>query len=413
MTLRLPAFWVQILIGLVLGVITGIILNAESGIVSKEALPPFLGWLKAPGDIFLNLLQMIMVPLIISSISIGVSSLQSISELMRLGSRTLIYFTTTSFLAIVIGITLATWIEPGQYIQIDLVESSKIIDVKQEEMSLPSAISNLIPKNLIQVWYKQEMLSLVIFGIFLGVFFLVSKEHSQALKSVFLSIEHFCIWVVSIAMKLAPLAVFGLMSYALVHVGFSLLTGLLSYVSTVLLGLTLVLILYLILIFGFTRTNPFYFLWKIREIPILGFSTSSSSSVLPYSLQVSKEKVGIQNKIADFVIPLGATINMDGTALYQAVATVFLAQVYQVQLDFINLSLLAVTVTAASIGTAATPGVGIVILAGILQTFHIPLEGITILFGVDRILDMCRTSVNLTGDQTAAYIMNHYWKENT
>lgn len=412
MTFRLPAFWIQILIGLFFGIVTGIMLNEEFGIVPKETLKPFLGWLRVPGDIFLNILQMIMVPLIISSIAIGVSSLQSISELMRLGSRTLVYFTSTSFIAIVIGITIASWIEPGQYIQLDLVEINKTIDLKQEEVDVTTAITNLIPKNLIQVYFKQEMLSLVVFGIFLGVFFLASKERSKALKDVFLSIEHFCIWTVSIAMKLAPLAVFGLMSYALVDVGFSLLAGLLSYVSTVLLGLSLVLILYLLLILSFTRSNPFSFLWKIREVAILGFSTSSSSSVLPYSLQVAKDKVGVQNKIADFVIPLGATINMDGTALYQAVATVFLAQVYQVPLDFFDLSLLAVTVTAASIGTAATPGVGIVILAGILQTFHIPLEGITILFGVDRILDMCRTSVNLTGDQTAAFIMNHYWKEN-
>ncbi|MCU0823851.1 MAG: dicarboxylate/amino acid:cation symporter [Leptospira sp.] len=412
MTFRLPAFWIQILIGLFFGIVTGIMLNEEFGIVPKETLKPFLGWLRVPGDIFLNMLQMIMVPLIISSIAIGVSSLQSISELMRLGSRTLVYFTSTSFIAIVIGITIASWIEPGQYIQLDLVEINKTIDLKQEEVNVTTAITNLIPKNLIQVYFKQEMLSLVVFGIFLGVFFLASKERSKVLKDVFLSIEHFCIWTVSIAMKLAPLAVFGLMSYALVHVGFSLLAGLLSYVSTVLLGLSLVLILYLLLILSFTRSNPFSFLWKIREVAILGFSTSSSSSVLPYSLQVAKDKVGVQNKIADFVIPLGATINMDGTALYQAVATVFLAQVYQVPLDFFDLSLLAVTVTAASIGTAATPGVGIVILAGILQSFHIPLEGITILFGVDRILDMCRTSVNLTGDQTAAFIMNHYWKEN-
>lgn len=411
MPLRLPAFWIQILIGLSFGIVTGVILNPELGILEKQSLSSILPWLRFPGDLFLNLLQMIMVPLIISSIAIGVSSLKTLSEFFQLGTRTLLYFLFTSIVAITIGVTLASFVNPGQYIELDSLSKIEIKTLISEETNIPTTISNLIPKNLINAWSKLEMLSLVFFGIFLGIFFLTSETKGAALKSVIQSVESFCIWIVSVAMKLAPIAVFGLMSFAMVSIGFSLLLGLLSYVLTVVCGLFCVLILYMLLILFFTKTNPLTFLWKVREIPLLGFSTSSSSSVLPYSLQVAKEKAGIREKIADFVLPLGATINMDGTALYQAVATVFLAQVYQVPLSFVDLTMLVGTVTAASIGTAATPGVGIVILSGILQSFHIPIEGITILFGVDRILDMCRTSVNLTGDLTSAFILNHFWKE--
>lgn len=411
--LKIP-FWIQIFASLLLGLLFGILLNPETGFISSLTLKPYLSWMKLPGDIFLNLLQMIMIPLVIVSIALGVSSLRNLKDLWSLGSKTLLYFIFTTIVSVSIGITLASVIKPGNQIQNQTIEKNETIQdskINQNEESVPEIIANIIPKNLVNVWSKQQMLSVVFFGMILGIFFLTSRESGAALKAFCHSLESFCLWVVAKAMKLAPLAVLGLMSYAMVQIGFSLLFGLVSYIGTVIFGLFCIFMFYSILIFTLTRKNPFRFLNQIREIPLLGFSTSSSSSVLPYSLKLAKEKLKLKETVADFVLPLGATINMDGTALYQAVATVFLSQVYQVNLSTIDLFLLVGTVTAASIGTAATPGVGLVILTSILYTFQIPIEGITILFGVDRFLDMCRTSVNLTGDLSCAFIMDHIWKE--
>lgn len=407
-------FWIQILVSLMLGLFFGILLNPETGYISALTLKPYLPWMKLPGDTFLNLLQMIMIPLVIVSIALGVSSLRNLKDLWSLGSKTLLYFIFTTIVSVSIGITLTLIIKPGNHIQNQTNVTTQNItstNLDEKSESIPEIIANIIPKNLVNVWSKQQMLSVVFFGMILGIFFLTSRDSGAALKAFCHSLESFCLWVVATAMKLAPLAVLGLMSYAMVQIGFSLLLGLVSYIGTVLFGLFCILIFYGILIFLFTRKNPVRFLNQVREIPLLGFSTSSSSSVLPYSLKLAKEKLKLKETVADFVLPLGATINMDGTALYQAVATVFLSQVYQVVLSPLDLFLLVGTVTAASIGTAATPGVGLVILASILYTFQIPIEGITILFGVDRFLDMCRTSVNLTGDLSCAFIMDFIWKE--
>ncbi|PJZ46932.1 dicarboxylate/amino acid:cation symporter [Leptospira brenneri] len=407
-------FWIQILISLLLGLIFGLLLNPETGFVSSLSLNPYLAWMKLPGDIFLNLLQMIMIPLVIVSIALGVSSLRNLKDLWDLGSKTLLYFVFTTVISVSIGISLTLIIKPGNHIQNQTLELNQNVNptkVSEKKETIPEIIADIIPKNLVNVWSKQQMLSVVFFGMILGIFFLTSRDSGAALKAFCHSLESFCLWVVATAMKLAPLAVLGLMSYAIVQIGFSLFLGLLSYIGTVLFGLFCIMVFYGVLILFFTRKNPIRFLNQVREIPLLGFSTSSSSSVLPYSLKLAKEKLKLKETVADFVLPLGATINMDGTALYQAVATVFLSQVYHVELSSLDLFLLVGTVTAASIGTAATPGVGLVILASILYTFQIPIEGITILFGVDRFLDMCRTSVNLTGDLSCAFIMDHIWKE--
>ncbi len=407
-------FWARIFIGLILGIGIGVYLHPDSKQISESTLSILLPWLKFPGDIFLNLLQMIMVPLVIASVALGVSSLSNMNELYKLGTKVFVYFVFTTMVAISIGVSLAILINPGSKIQTsEIAITQNPSSLTRESEPAAKIISEIIPKNIINAMSEQQMLSLVLLGIFLGIFFLSAKnDSSEPLRKFVQSLESFCIWMVGIAMKMAPFAVFGLMAFALTQIGVSLLAGLFYYIFTVLLGLVLVLIFYMVLVKLLGKKNPFVFLKQIREVQILGFSTSSSSSVLPISLKIAKEELKIQPKIADFVLPLGATVNMDGTALYQAVATIFLSQIYNIDFTFFQLILLVFTVTGASIGTAATPGVGIVILASILYSFQIPVEGIAILFGVDRFLDMCRTSVNLSGDLTASVIMNHLWKEN-
>ncbi|TGN10941.1 dicarboxylate/amino acid:cation symporter [Leptospira ilyithenensis] len=408
-------FWLKIFIGLVFGVIAGICFHPDRNFISEETASTFLPWLRFPGDVFLNLLQMIMIPLVIASVALGVSSLSNLSDLYKLGTRVFLYFIITTILSISIGISLALLVKPGNKInqaEVSLSKIDKDISKSEKKEPIPKIIADIIPNNVVKAIAEKQMLSLVVFGIFLGIFFLSADSIKVApLRNLLLSIEGFSIWVVEQAMKIAPFAVFGLMAFALTQIGVALLTGLFYYVLTVLVGLFLVLLMYVLFAYLFGNRKPIQFLNEIREIQILGFSTSSSSSVLPFSLKIAKEKMKIREKIADFVLPLGATVNMDGTALYQGVATIFLSQVYQIDFSIMELILLVFTVTGASIGTAATPGVGIVILGSILHSFHIPIEGIAILFGVDRFLDMCRTSVNLSGDLTATVIMDHWWKD--
>ncbi len=413
MTLKSVPFWLMIVTAFVAGTVIGVCLHPETNLIPSHVSLEIIPWLKLPGDLFLNLLQMIMIPLVIASVALGVSSLSSLSELVNLGSKTMFYFLFTTTIAIIIGISIATVIEPGKKIDLN---RSKIVSATPQlqnttEESIPQTIANLVPKNIFRYIAEQRMLSLVLLGVLLGIFFLSSANvTSDPLKLFLKSIEAFSIWIVTIAMKLAPVAVFGLMAFAITQIGISLISGLFYYVLSVLLGLFILLLFYLIIVLLLAKRNPINFLKNIREVQILGFSTSSSSSVLPISLKLAKDKLKIREKVADFVLPLGATINMDGTALYQAVATIFLSQVYQIEFTFFQLILLVITVTGASIGTAATPGVGIVILGSILHSFSIPVEGIAIIFGVDRFLDMCRTSVNLSGDLVTAAVMDK-WTE--
>lgn len=256
------AFWIQILVSLLLGLLLGILLNPETGIVSALTLKPYLLWMKLPGDIFLNLLQMIMIPLVIVSIALGVSSLRNLKDLWNLGSKTLLYFIFTTIISVSIGISLTLIIKPGNHIQTQSVEintNNSDPKLNQNLESVPETIANIIPKNLVNVWSKQQMLSVVFFGMILGIFFLTSRDTGAALKAFCHSLESFCLWVVATAMKLAPLAVLGLMSYAMVQIGFSLLFGLVSYIGTVILGLFCILVFYSVLILLFTGKIPFVF----------------------------------------------------------------------------------------------------------------------------------------------------------
>ncbi len=214
--------------------------------------------------------------------------------------------------------------------------------------------------------------------------------------------------VIDWAMRLAPVAVFGLICNITMRVGFDAIAGMAAYVGTVLGGLALLLVFYLVLAAVLGKTNPLRFLARIREVQLLAFSTSSSAAVMPFSMQTAENRLGVAPSVSRFIVPLGATINMDGTALYQVSAAIFLAQVYGVQLGFLEIATLAATTVGASIGTPSTPGVGIVILATILQGIGIPPSGIALIIGVDRILDMSRTAINVTGDLTACTIMNRW-----
>jgi proton glutamate symport protein len=406
--------WAQILLALALGIIVGSWISPEGGQALETATAYSVAeWLKLPGTVFLNLIQMVVIPLVITSIMLGVGGSGDSNTLKDVGLRIAPYFVVTTTIAVTIGITLALLLKPGLYVDITAFDlSSMAVSSSISEAtstSLPERISQLIPTNLTQAQMDQSMLQLVIYSIIMGLALTsVSPSRASVLRQVIEGIQEVSMKVVNWTMLLAPYAVFGLIADISIRVGFDVLLGMSAYVGTVLLGLLLLFIFYMLIVGLIARKNVWQFMRVIRPAQLLAFSTSSSAAVMPLSLQTAIHDLDVDESTARFVIPLGATVNMDGTAIYQVIAAVFLAQVFAIDISMNEIILLAVTTVGASIGSPSTPGVGIVILATVLTSVGIPAEGIALILGVDRILDMCRTSVNVTGDLVATTVMQKW-----
>ena len=300
-----------------------------------------------------------------------------------------------------------TIINPGSYVSKDVIAQMNLANTQVtktiENISIPDMIVDLIPVSIAKAELAGNILAFVILAIFIGVALLNLKvEESKPLVDLSKSLQAFSMKIVEWAMKLAPYAVFGLICNITIKIGFQAISSMFMYILTVLFGLVLLLGFYLIIVYFSSKMKPFEFLGKIKEVQLMAFSTSSSAAVMPLSIKTAENNLEIPPTISKFVIPLGATINMDGTALYQVSAAIFLTQLFGIELSFFELIVLAITTVGASIGTPSTPGVGIVILATILQSIGVPFEGIALILGVDRILDMCRTTINVTGDLTAS-----------
>jgi Na+/H+-dicarboxylate symporter len=411
--------WLKIIIAMIAGLVTGIILSPQTGLIARETAEVLGSWLAIPGNIFLGLIQMIVVPLIFASVIRGLASSDDLEQLKKVGIRLVIYFLITTSVAIIIGLSISTIIKPGDYIDSDFAEAQ--IDVEELAANgdeapdmpgttdLPEVFIGIIPQNPLGSMVEREMLQVVLFAIFIGLALVaMPPKQAQPILSLMGSLQEVCMTVVRWAMYIAPFAVFGLLAQITIKVGLDALLGMAVYVGTVILGLLLMILVYLLIVSLFARYNPLRFLSAVREVQLLAFSTSSSAAVMPLSMQTAEDKLGVRPSISQFLIPLGASINMDGTALYQAAATVFLAQVYNVELGLPALLLILVTTVGASIGSPATPGVGIVILAMVLSSVGIPASGVALIIGVDRILDMSRTAVNVTGDLTACLVMDRW-----
>jgi Na+/H+-dicarboxylate symporter len=404
--------WLKVVLGMILGVGTGIALGPSMGWVSPEVAVDVGRWLALPGQIFLALIQMIVVPLVFASVIRGLAASESLEQLRIVGTRTVLFFVLTTTVAIVIGIGLAYLIQPGSFVDADVARAGftgeAVTPVEPGQgQPLPDTIVDILPRNPLDAMVNLQMLQVVIFAILIGIA-LVSMDPSRArpLLELLGSLQQVSMTIVKWAMRLAPIAVFGLMAQLTAKLGFDALIGMSVYVGTVLAGLGVMLVLYVLAAVVVAREGPVSFLRGLRELQLLAFSTSSSAAVMPLSIEVAETKFGVRPSISQFVIPLGATINMNGTALYQGVAAVFLAQVFGVELSMGALTVLVLTAVAASIGSPATPGVGIVILAMVLDSVGIPAAGIGLIMGVDRILDMSRTAVNVTGDVLAAVVLD-------
>lgn len=410
--------WLQVLLGMALGIGTGVALGPSAGLVEPRLAATIGNWLALPGQLFLALVQMIVIPLVFASIIRGLASTEGVEQLRRLGTRVVLFFMVMTAVGIVIGIGLGQVVRPGRFVDSaallaglpqDPGAAAGGVGAAPNLAELPEKLLLLLPANPLSSAVHGEMLQVVLFAVIVGVaLVLMPAEKARPLLDVLGSLQEVCMTVVRVAMRLAPLAVFGLLAQITTRIGLDALLGMAVYVGTVLAGLLVIQVLYLVLVFVFAGQKPLAFLRATREVLLLAFSTSSSAAVMPLSIQTAVQKLGARPSIAQFVIPVGATINMNGTALYQGVATMFLAQVFGIDLSLGSLVLLVLVAVGASIGSPATPGVGIVILAMVLDTVGVPSSGVALILGVDRILDMSRTAINVSGDLVATVLMDRW-----
>lgn len=402
--------WLAVIVGLSLGILAGFGLGPDLAWVTPSTSAIVVEWAAFPGQLFLSAVRMMVVPLVFASIIGGLAASENTDQLRALGFRAGAYFVLTSVFAIILGLTVAVTLAPGSLLHLRAEGDVQASEVGMPSIrEIPQVLLGILPSNPLGSLASGQMLEVVVFAFVMGIALVVMPpERARPLIGLLESLQGVCMTVISWAMRLAPVAVFGLSVRLTATVGLDALVGMAAYVGTVLLGLALLMSFYLVLVAALGRRSPLVFLTAIRDVQVLGFSTSSSAAVMPLSMQTAEQKLGVEPAMAQFVIPLGATINMDGTALYQGVATVFLAQAYGIDLGIGGLGLIIVTAVAASIGAPAAPGVGIVILSGILSSAGIPASGVALLLGVDRLLDMARTSVNVTGDLVACVVLDRW-----
>ncbi len=372
-------------------------------------------WLKPVGDIFVRLLTMIAVPLVLASLIVGAASLSDLKHVAKIGGKTLGFYAMTAVIAITIGLVFANVIQPGHIM--DPVSKERLMDAYQEEaqtkiqenMSLDVVgfLVNLVPKNPFRAIADGDFLQIVFFAILTGIFLTqIPQDKAKTVIKFFEGISEAMIVLVEKVMLIAPYAVFTLISATVAEFGFNILQTLLWYSLTVIAGLAvLTFIEYPVLLKIFTKIGIIDFFRTQKQVLAVAFSTSSSAATLPVTMDICERKLGVPNRIASFVLPLGTTVNMDGTALYQAVATMFIAQVYGFDLNLTQQLTIVLTAALAAIGTAPVPGVGLLMLIIVLKSVGVPEEGIALIIGVDRILDMCRTVPNVLADSLACVVI--------
>ena len=411
--MKLALHW-KILIGMILGLGFGLLMkNIEMNNFVTD-------WVKPFGTIFINLLKMIAVPLIVVSLITGLADLKDISKLSKLGGRTVLLYLGTTILAVSIGLILANVIKPGDYIneisRQSLLESftgdanAKIeLAASAKNQGPLQALVDVVPENFFQALTDNaSMLKVILFTILIGIgIILIDEQKSKPVVDFFKGLNDVILKIIDIIMLAAPIGVFALMASLMVEIpDFTTLGALLVYGLTVVTGLLIMTyIVYPTMLYSFTKVGPRRFFSAIAPAQLLAFSTSSSAATLPVTLERVTEHLGVDEEVSSFVLPLGATVNMDGTSLYQAVAAVFIAQAMGIELDLPTQLMIIVTATLASIGSAAVPSAGMVMLVIVLGQAGIPEAGLALIFAIDRPLDMCRTVVNVTSDSAVAAIV--------
>lgn len=391
----------KIILALILGVIVGISFN----LFAPDAFVYVDTYVFTPiGQIFLKLITMLVVPLVFFSIVLGTAGIGEPKKLGRIGTKTIGYYLISTVLALFIAFAVALVIQPGEE---GLMADGGEEFATKEAPPVMETLLNIIPSNPIDSLATGSMLQIIFFAIFVGFALAFLGEKTKGVHSLIEQGNEIMMFLVTVAMKLAPYGAFGLIASALGKQGLEALSSMGMYMLCVILALVLhVLIVYSGTAYFLGKMNPIHFFKNFFPAMTIAFSTSSSNATLPVSMKTAQEKLGVSKSISGFVQPLGATINMDGTAIMQAVATVFIAQVFSASLSMGDLLTVVLTATLASIGTAGVPGVGMIMLAMVLQSVGLPVEGIALVLAVDRILDMLRTAVNITGDAACAVFVD-------
>ncbi len=393
----------RIFMAIILGAIAGLIIkNLPSGYVKDTLL--LGGILKVVGTGFVNLIKMLVVPLVFVSLVCGVFAMGDINKIGRIGTKTIIFYLATTAVAITLALIFGKIINPG--LGVDM--SSLIVDEPTigQTTSIVDTILNIIPSNPIQSLASGEMLQIILFALLVGISIGLCGEKADPIKKIFTAFDEVFMNMVSLVMKLAPYGVFALITNTFATVGFEVLFSLLKYTLAVLFVLAIQgFVVYMIFLKNFSGLNPKQFISKFKEIAAVIFSVSSSNAALPLTIDTMKS-LGVSESIASFTLPLGATVNMDGTAIMQGVACIFIAQLYGIELDLTSFLTIIATATLASIGTAGVPGVGLITLSMVLTSVNLPIEGVGIIMGVDRLLDMARTVINVMGDCVCTLIVS-------
>ena len=412
--------WLQVVIALLVGLGVGLVLGDDVGVgLDDNTLDSLSSYLKIPANIFLSVILMIIVPLIFASIIVAITNLGTKEKMKTLGLGIGVYFVITTTIAILIAITLASIIAPGSIL--DLTALQETHDLSEEDLKvtegfsvddIPDIASNIIPRNPIVSYLEGQMLSILIMAMIVGLAMAaLPKESVKPLLDLLESVQKITLYILIMAMKIVPFAVFGLIVGMVAKVGVETMAGLGVYMATVIIGLGAMLLVYTMII-KFVAKRPISSTFsKFRNPQTLAFSTASSMATMPVTLKTAEEDLKLDTRVSKFVIPLGTTVNMDGTAMYQVIAVFFLAQLFAIELSIFSILVIIVTSLLASIGTPAVPGAGTIVLTTILITVGIPPVGILLLLSVDRILDMIRTMVNVTGDLTASCAFSEITRE--
>lgn len=382
----------QILIAFILAIVLGIIFGESIRVIAPL------------GDLFLRLIKFIIAPLVLATLIVGVASTGDPRSLGRVGGKTLVYYMVTTAIAIVIGLSFAYLISPGKGLTIDVAET-ETVEVNETE-GIVQTFLNIVPTNPFAALTEGDILQIIFFAIFVGLAITLIGDKGQPVLGFFEGLSEVMFTITSIVMRFAPIGVLGLVAPIVGEYGPRVLLPLLKIIIAVAIAcLVHAFIIYSLSVKTFANMNPFTFFKGIGPAAIVAFSTASSAGTLPVTLKNTQENLGVSNKISSFVLPLGTTINMDGTAIYQGVAVVFIAQFYGLELTVMQLLTVVLTTVLASIGTAGVPGSGMIMLAMVLSAIGLPLEGIALIAGVDRILDMFRTVVNIVGDASCAVVV--------
>ena len=397
----------QIFIALLIGALFGVVIHywITSSYIKDTVIVE--GVLYVVGQGFIRLMQMLVVPLVFCSLICGSMAIGDTKTLGKVGVKTIGFYLVTTALAVCVALGSALLINPGRGLDMDAVQKGTVSSTT-EATSLVDTLLNIIPKNPVQSMANGDMLPIIVFALFVGIMLAKLGTRGSVVANFFSQFNDVMMEMTMAIMKIAPIGVFCLIARTFATVGFSAFAPMLKYMGNVTLALAIqCLVVYQILLFVFTRLNPFKFIKKFLPVMGFAFSTATSNATIPMSIDTLSKKMGVSKQISSFTIPLGATINMDGTSIMQGVAVVFIAQAYGIPLTMGNLATVVVTATLASIGTAGVPSVGLVTLAMVLNSVGLPTEGIALIMGIDRILDMIRTAVNITGDAVCTTIVCH------